>query len=74
MRYYEGQDLIVLSKRNLLALLHKLDVPTSARTLISDGFAVQCESDEEHYANREVPGKMSTDTEEFILKHGGLSK
>ena len=65
---------IELSRRNLLALLHKLEKPGSAR-LISiegeDGFElwVAAAPDEVHYAGRE-PGRMSQDTEEFIRERG----
>lgn len=58
---------VTLSKRNLLALLHKVDDPNSARTIESynaydeDGnqmtmgdsyFAVVAEPDADHYADR----------------------
>lgn len=58
---------IVLSRRNVLALLHKLDKVGSARTLISPGgaFVLKVEDDAEHYGDR-VPGVMTEDTEAFI--------
>jgi len=65
---------IELSRRNLLALLHKLEKPFSAK-LISitgeDGFElwVGAAPDAAHYADRE-PGRMSQDTEEFIRERG----
>ena len=63
---------IVLSRRNLLALLHKLDKPGSARTLVAPGgaFAITVEEDAEHYKGRVEPGIMTDDTEEFIRNHG----
>ena len=74
-----GKKVIVsLSKRNLLALLHKVDSPTSARTLIKavQGDADQdltllviAEPDEIHYADGGAYGKMSPETEEFIKFH-----
>lgn len=70
---------VVLSRRNLLALIHKLDMPGSARTLVgrhtlADGaqtaapaLIVKVEGDEEHYAKRAAgPGEMHPETEEFI--------
>ncbi len=58
-----------LSKRNLLTLLHKLQVPGSLATLdkpTPDGrVLVTAVADEVAYANRQ-PGPMSRDTEEFI--------
>lgn len=62
---------IILSRRNLLALLQKLDMPGSYRTIIapeSEGeFVVSAETDEEHYQGR-TPGVMHPLTEEFIRK------
>lgn len=48
---------ITLSRRNVLALLHKLDMPGSARTLVKeeengDRLILQVEDDQEHYAAR----------------------
>ena len=61
---------IVLSRRNLLTLLHKLEKPGSARTLVKpDGTIVSVETDEEHYGNRPyAPGPATDDTEMFILE------
>jgi hypothetical protein len=57
---------IILSKRNLLTLLHKLEMPGSACTIIKPGGTVViAEPDEVHYADR-APGRMHPDTEEFI--------
>ena len=70
--------LVTLSKRNLLALLQKVDDAASARTLIGgyvyedsrliDGIelVVRCEPDEQHYADREPPGLMHPRTEAVI--------
>lgn len=76
---------IVLSRRNLLALLHKLDMPGSARTieghyiyvdgilLPADGaFLVSSEDDEEHYAGRVPAGIMHQETEMFIAGGGDM--
>jgi len=53
-----------LSRRNLLTLLAKLDIPGSHCTIIKpDGTVVVAESDEVHYANRPQPGMMSEETE-----------
>lgn len=59
-------DPTVLSRRNLLTLLHKLTVADSSRTLIKPGNRrVIAQPDEECYANR-APGPMAPDTERFI--------
>lgn len=70
---------VVLSHRNLLALLQKLSMPGSARTLFSangyrDGemvddidLVVSAEDDEPHYASRGFPpGLMHPVTEQFL--------
>ena len=59
---------ITLSRRNLLSLLHKLDMPGSARELIGPNrdFSVCAEDDKEHYANRLPAGRMHPQTEKFI--------
>ncbi len=58
-----------LSQRNLLTLLHKLEVPGSAATLnkpTPDGYVlIHAVPDEVAYRDRE-PGPMSPDTEQFI--------
>lgn len=61
---------IILSRRNLLALLHKLEMPGSARTIVkydedNKPVVVKVASDEEVYADRQ-PGRMHEDTEKFI--------
>jgi hypothetical protein len=66
---------VVLSRRNVLALLHKLAKTDSARTLLKSfdngwTLTLQVESDAEHYVLTEdpVPGRMTDDTETFIGK------
>lgn len=57
---------VVLSKRNLLALLHKLMMEGSSRTIIKPGgVVVMSEDDETHYAGRR-PGVMHPETECFV--------
>ena len=60
---------IVLSRRNLLALLAKLDQPGSARTIMGgmacegvEGLMIRSEDDAAHYADR-APGPMVQETE-----------
>lgn len=64
---------VTLSRRNLLALLQKLDMEGSARTLTSDHcppgleLVVRAEDDQEHYSDRvEPPGPIHPSTEAFI--------
>lgn len=68
----DGVIQVVLSKRNLLTLLHKLDVPTSKREIVKQTggvfISVRAEDDNTHYKDA-TPGKMSTDTEAFIKAH-----
>lgn len=71
--------LVTLSRRNLLALLAKLDEPGSARTVASgnaywreraiDGvvLAVRAEADAEHYREGPPPGQMTIETEAAIV-------
>lgn len=59
---------ITLSRRNLLTLLHKLDVPDSRRTIFKDGIFVAAEEDSVHYGDVR-PGRMSADTEAYIREH-----
>jgi len=61
---------ITLSRRNLLSLLHKLEMPGSARTIVKyseDGEEVYviAETDEIVYADR-PPGNMHPETEQFV--------
>jgi hypothetical protein len=65
---------ITLSRRNLVALLSKLDEPRSARTLLrrlEDGrlLVVTAESDAEHYAERNSVGVMTPQAEQAIKLH-----
>jgi hypothetical protein len=68
---------ITLSRRNLLALLQKLEMEGSARTLVSDDcpegleLVVRAEDDEQHYRSRAVPpGPMHPRTESFLRALG----
>lgn len=66
---------VTLSRRNLLALLHKLDMPESARTIYTftrggQLTVVAAEDDAEHYASREPGGEMHPKTEAFIREQG----
>lgn len=68
----EGAEVTVtLSRRNLLALLAKLDEPHSLRTIIRDCgdlvLVVRAEDDPVHYAARE-PGPMTPTTEAGIRR------
>lgn len=83
MRYEEGEGvsavIVTLSRRNLLGLLHKLDMEGSARTLVKHGegngghdvLVVQCEDDKDHYATRPEgpPGPMHPLSEAYALAH-----
>lgn len=84
--YHNGERIIVevvLSRRNLLAGLQKLDDPDSARMIQNNDSSFQgepsgavllvlrFENDDEHYANRE-PGMMAPDAEEYIAENGGI--
>lgn len=65
MKYLHDNDppVLELSRRNLLALLDKLDDPLSARTLGSPGLPgepmifVKAVEDAEHYSDR-APGEV----------------
>jgi hypothetical protein len=69
-----GQVAVVtLSRRNLLALLHKLELPGSARAMLChdcpEGWMLELrvESDEDHYGGRPFPpGEMHPETEAFV--------
>ena len=52
-----GMPMLELTRRNLQALLDKLDDPKSARMIVAPGreIAVRAVEDEEHYGDR-VPG------------------
>lgn len=58
---------VTLSRRNLLCLLHELEVPGSYCTTLlkPNGVAVTVESDEIHYANR-PGGRMHPKTAAFV--------
>lgn len=68
MKYENG--VLRLSRRNLQALLVKLDQPGSACTIIggrdAPGFTVIAEDDDVHYSDRE-PGVMHPETEYRML-------
>lgn len=81
MRLYETPSGIevTLSRRNILALLHKLDWEGSERTIekVCSGhggermiLTLVAEEDDEHYGDDE-PGVMHTATESFIQSYGG---
>lgn len=65
---------VTLSRRNLLALLTKLDWPVSARTIERDFgdfvLAVTAEEDADHYRDRS-PGPMHPQTERDIRPKTG---
>jgi hypothetical protein len=68
--------IVILSKRNLLALLSKVDDPTSAKALSywdeEDGhLTVVAQPDNIHYADRIPPGPVRDQDEEFILENSG---
>lgn len=62
---------LVLSRRNLLSLLVKLDQGDSARTLVKDfpsaRVVITSEDDPTHYAET-TPGPMSAQTEEELVR------
>ena len=71
--------MVTLSRRNLLALLVKLDQPGSACTLVSQNgydengnqtldtlLVVHAEHDETHYADRPPPGPLHPATEQAL--------
>lgn len=83
-----GRRIIVtVSRRNVLTLLHKLDMPGSAREFHNndcweDGnqcpllpgttLVMRAEDDDEHYGRRLAPpGVMHPDSESFIAERGG---
>ena len=67
-----GIPVLVLSRRNLLSLLQKLDMPDSTRTLAEQDnkFLVIAEDDDAHYAHESregaPPGKVHPLTEAYI--------
>lgn len=79
MKLYETPSGIevTLSRRNILALLHKLDWEGSARTIQKESgngmiLTLVAEEDDEHYGD-DLPGGMHTMTEQFIesFSYGG---
>lgn len=58
---------VVLSERNLRALLSKLAMPDSACTIYQDGVYVTAEPDGQHYQGR-APGEMHPWTEAALKK------
>lgn len=62
-----GEIILTLSERNVLALLDKVRDPDSKRELlgVDAPYRVRVEPDEVHYRGR-TPGQMSSRTEEFI--------
>ena len=77
LRIHEQPDgavaVVTLSRRNLMALLHKLEMPGSARTLMTDydcpegwSLIVRSESTEDHYASRVEPGPVHPASETFM--------
>jgi hypothetical protein len=78
---------VTLSRRNLLTLLHKLDMPGSARTITNSDcwlngtldrgltLVLRCEDDAEHYSKRpDPPGPMHPASEAFIRREGGWTR
>ena len=69
MRIERNGELIVLSKRNLLTLLQKLEEPISARSIMiydrGRVATVKAEPDEIHYQAR-TPGAMNEKIMSFI--------
>lgn len=78
---------VALSRRNLLALLHKIERPGFAGGIFNHdveidgdfspgvGFLVLSEDDIDHYSQRpDPPGQMRSQTESFIRSHGGWSR
>lgn len=66
---------VTLSRRNILALLHKLDWEGSERTIqkrADDGMilTVVAEDNDEHYGD-DAAGVMHDETERFIESYGG---
>jgi hypothetical protein len=65
---------ITLSKRNLLALLSKVDDPDSQKTIskysdkLGQHVRVKAEPDNEHYGHRKA-GPMSEKSEKFIREY-----
>jgi len=63
---------ITLSRRNLLSMLHKLEMTGSGRAIIkpagdTDEVMIHVATDEEVYADR-LPGPMHPETEKFVAR------
>lgn len=84
MELHRGAVVVTLSRRNVLALWHKVGWEASKKTITvgdcyRDGqpvddvlLVLQVEDDDVHYARRlEPPGEMHPATEEFIAGMGG---
>lgn len=69
--------IVTLSKRNLLALLVKVDDKDSAKTIFTDEYllatgkrlVVKAEPDAKHYDRPYPPGRMHPKAEQFIAKN-----
>ncbi|MCA1841206.1 MAG: hypothetical protein LC723_12925 [Actinobacteria bacterium] len=59
--------IIELTRRNLQALLAKLDQKSSVRTIYKSKTLITAVEDDAHYADRE-PGPMSPETEKRMKK------
>lgn len=58
---------VALSRRNLMTMLAKLDIPQSKRMMVFPGFEgpelqILAEEDAQHYADRPPPGDVHPDT------------
>lgn len=81
VRYLHDTDppVLELSRRNLMALLAKLDDPASARTLLTPGapgdpvLVVRAVEDAEHYADRPA-GEVYMPTYGFTWDQPGLGE
>lgn len=62
---------IILSRRNLLSLLHKLEMRDSARTIVkydedsNEPVTITVANDSDYYTDR-PPGQMHPETEDFV--------
>ena len=73
---HAGNTVVTLSRRNILALLAKLDQPGSRRSIVKRQgdtiLFVVAEEDASHYEDGPGPGQMSFETERFIAANGGM--
>ena len=69
IRMSSDPPVLKISRRNLLSLLHKLDMEGSHRTILkpykNSYITIQAEEDDAHYNGR-MPGIMHPETEQFI--------